>query len=149
MKVILTESQLKLIIGESFDDYKISAPRYKSISKISSSLNKSSDMGQPSNKKTSSIEKKPISDEEKQRNKEVSKKYTEINKLGKKVEKLSTQIKQYKDAIEKGQRLSVDAIVNGRLGSTLLTKAEMKKELKDFINQRRKLWDEIELLDKS
>ena len=39
MKVIITESQLKIIMNESYDDYKMSAPRGKSISKISSKLN--------------------------------------------------------------------------------------------------------------
>lgn len=39
MKVIITESQLKSIMKEAYDDYKMSAPRSKSISKISSKLN--------------------------------------------------------------------------------------------------------------
>ncbi len=40
MKIIISEEQLKNIIVESFDDYKQSAPRSKTIKKIHGNINK-------------------------------------------------------------------------------------------------------------
>ncbi len=42
MKIIISESQFRDLINEGFDDYKMSAPRGKSINKIHKSLNASS-----------------------------------------------------------------------------------------------------------
>jgi hypothetical protein len=91
MKIIITETQLHIIK----EDYKISAPRLKSINKISKDINKNSGISGSSKKnspKTPSIYKKD-DDVTKERKKK-------IHSLSKEFENITRTIKSHKNEIE-------------------------------------------------
>ena len=144
MKLIITESQLKNIISESYDDYKISAPRSKSISKISSSLNKNVEIGGTPKKKYASTPKVvvPMDDETKEKNKERS-------VLEKQLTKLSEEISKIKVCIEKDIPYYDESIDdNGRIWNTRVSKPQLKKRFKELIKKRKEVWNNIDIINK-
>ncbi len=144
MKIILTESQLKSIITESFDDYKMSSPRSKSISKISSSLNKNTEIGGSPKKKYDSTPKVvvPMDDETKEKNKERS-------ILEKQLTKLSDEISKIKLCIEKDIPYYDESIDEyGRTWNTRVSKPQLKKRFKELIKKRKEVWNNIDIMDK-
>ncbi len=144
MKLIVTESQLKSIINESFDDYKMSAPRSKSITKISSSLNKNVEIGGTPKKKYTSTPKEvvPMDDETREKNKERS-------TLEKQLTKLSDEISKIKLCIEKDIPYYDETIDdNGRIWNTRVSKPQLKKRFKELIKKRKEVWNNIDVMNK-
>lgn len=113
MKVILTESQLQTIK----EDYKISAPRLKSINKISKDINKNAGVSGSGKKKS------PVTPSTYKKDDDITKeRKKKIMSLSKEIEDISRSIKVYKTEIESLKSIAnktydeyVDAVIQNQI----------------------------------